>query len=98
MAIINKHNLYTLYNKHLIKLKEGYKMREWQVGDPVGDGNDIGVPDTKYMGYLKDNESYREDIVDDFKFRINHARDAYNLKNMKVHSIISILLIAFTTK
>lgn len=55
-------------------------MREWQVGDPVGDGNDIGVPDTKYMGYLKDNESYREDIVDDFKFRINHARDAYNLK------------------
>lgn len=30
-------------------------MREWQVGDPVGDGNDIGVPDIKYMGYLKKN-------------------------------------------
>lgn len=30
-------------------------MREWQVGDPIGDGNDIGVPDTKYMGYLKNN-------------------------------------------
>ena len=29
-------------------------MREWQVGDPIGEGNDIGVPDTKYMGYLKD--------------------------------------------
>ena len=28
-------------------------MRQWQVGDPVGDGNDIGVPDTGYMGYLK---------------------------------------------
>ena len=30
-------------------------MREWQVGDPVGDGNDIGVPDTKYMGYLNND-------------------------------------------
>lgn len=28
-------------------------MRQWQVGDPVGDGNDIGVPDVEYMGYLK---------------------------------------------
>lgn len=27
-------------------------MREWQVGDPAGDGNDIGVPDIDYMGYL----------------------------------------------
>ena len=35
-------------------------MREWQVGDPIGDGNDIGVPDTKYMGYNKSrsNRSY----------------------------------------
>ena len=33
-------------------------MRDWQVGDPIGDGNDIGVPDTKYMGYLrKDNKN-----------------------------------------
>ena len=31
-------------------------MREWQVGDPIGDGNDIGVPDTKYMGYLRNND------------------------------------------
>ncbi len=30
-------------------------MREWQVGDPIGDGNDIGVPDTKYTGYLRNN-------------------------------------------
>ena len=29
-------------------------MREWQVGDHIGEGYDIGVPDTKYMGYLKD--------------------------------------------
>ena len=43
-------------------------MRDWQVGDPVGDGNDIGVPDTRYMGYLRDDE---EDIVDDFKSRLN---------------------------
>ena len=31
-------------------------MRQWQVGDPTGDGNDIGVPDTKYMGYLKNKQ------------------------------------------
>ena len=33
-------------------------MREWQVGDPFGDGNDIGVPDTKYMSYLKNSIDY----------------------------------------
>ena len=31
-------------------------MREWQVGDPIGDGNDIGVPDVPYMGYLKNKD------------------------------------------
>ena len=31
-------------------------MREWQVGDPIGDGNDIGVPDIPYMGYLKNKD------------------------------------------
>ena len=31
-------------------------MREWQVGDPVGDGNDIGVPDIPYMDYLKKHD------------------------------------------
>ncbi len=31
-------------------------MREWQVGDPIGDGNDIGVPDIPYMDYLKNSE------------------------------------------
>lgn len=30
-------------------------MREWQVGDPAGDGSDIGVPDIPYMGYLKED-------------------------------------------
>lgn len=37
-------------------------MREWQVGDPIGDGNDIGVPDVKYMDYLKNN-SYDAPIM-----------------------------------
>ena len=31
-------------------------MREWQVGDPIGDGNDIGVPDVPYMDYLKKHD------------------------------------------
>lgn len=58
-------------------------MREWQVGDPIGDGNDIGVPDTKYMGYLRDNdgESSKDDIVDNFKQYINYAREYYNLQH-----------------
>ena len=57
-------------------------MREWQVGDPVGNGNDIGVPDIPYMDYLKDDdESSQEDIVDDFKYNINNARDFYNMNN-----------------
>lgn len=32
-------------------------MRDWQVGDPIGDGNDIGVPDVKYMDYLKNKDN-----------------------------------------
>ena len=55
-------------------------MRDWQVGDPIGDGNDIGVPDVAYMGYLKDDES-GGDIFDDFKFYLNHALDFYNDKD-----------------
>lgn len=27
-------------------------MKEWEVGDPIGMGNDAGVPDIPYMGYL----------------------------------------------
>ena len=63
--------------------KKDINMREWQVGDPIGDGNDIGVPDTKYMGYLRDNddESSKEDIVDNFKQYINYARDYYNMQH-----------------
>ena len=64
-------------------------MREWQVGDPVGDGNDIGVPDTKYMGYLKnkqendycrDNISKSKKLQDEaWEFRENHRLyDALN--------------------
>lgn len=37
-------------------------MREWQIGDPIGDGNDIGVPDIPYLDYLKENEEPSYDI------------------------------------
>lgn len=56
-------------------------MREWQVGDPIGDGNDIGVPDTGYMGYLRDDEDTESENVDDFKSFINLAKSNYNSKN-----------------
>ena len=59
------------------------------MGDPVGDGNDIGVPDTKYMGYLKnkqendycrDNISKSKKLQDEaWEFRENHRLyDALN--------------------
>lgn len=31
-------------------------MDEWQVGDPTGFGNDAGVPDIPYMGYLQTDD------------------------------------------
>ena len=34
-------------------------MKEWEVGDPIGMGNDAGVPDIPYMGYL--NNGSRDD-------------------------------------
>ncbi|SDA57718.1 hypothetical protein [Methanobrevibacter millerae] len=48
-------------------------MREWQVGDPAGDGNDIGVPDLKYMRYLDDDEDDEDDVIDDFNGDMNRA-------------------------
>ena len=50
-------------------------MREWQVGDPVGDGNDIGVPDTKYMGYLKYKQMITAEITfpNPRNFRMRHG-------------------------
>ena len=62
-------------------------MREWQVGDPVGDGNDIGVPDTRYLDYLKDRDGESSgNLVDEFKsgysnsmdfFKLHHEEDAF---------------------
>lgn len=50
-------------------------MRDWQVGDPIGDGNDIGVPDTKYRGYLRGDDE--DDLADEFKWDLNHSRYLY---------------------
>ena len=62
-------------------------MREWQVGDPVGDGNDIGVPDTRYMDYLRQRDRDSSgNLVDEFKsdysnsmdfFKLHHEEDAF---------------------
>ena len=38
-------------------------MREWQVGDPIGLGEDLGVPDIPYMGYLKDRSEDDSEVV-----------------------------------
>lgn len=57
-------------------------MREWRVGDPIGDGNDIGVPDIPYIGYLRGDGSDKEDI-DEFNWNINRARENYDEKNFE---------------
>ena len=57
-------------------------MREWQVGGPVGDGNDIGVPDLPYMGYLrKDNENIqsRNGSSKDIKLSKQYQDEAWRL-------------------
>lgn len=37
-------------------------MDEWQVGDPIGLGNDAGVPDIPYMGYLNNGDDDEDDV------------------------------------
>lgn len=55
-------------------------MRDWLVGDPIGDGNDIGVPDTGYMGHPRDDGD-TDEVVDDFKWNLNHSLYLYNDKS-----------------
>lgn len=56
-------------------------MREWQVGDPVGDGNDIGVPDTKYMGYLRkdDKNNQSNSFIKDIERSKQYQDEAWKL-------------------
>ena len=56
-------------------------MRDWQVGDPVGDGNDIGVPDTRYMGYLRDDEEDNDELVDEFRFCFTQFHGGFEAQN-----------------
>lgn len=60
-------------------------MREWQVGDPVGDGNDMGVPDTKYMGYLRNNENNqsKNTSTKDIELSKQYYQQAMKLKDEK---------------
>lgn len=37
-------------------------MEEWQVGDPTGFGNDAGVPDIPYMGYLQTDDDEDDNV------------------------------------
>ena len=56
-------------------------MREWQVGDPAGDGNDIGVPDTRYMDYLKEDDGGADEKVEDFRFYFRQFYGGYRAMN-----------------
>ncbi len=53
-------------------------MKERQVGEPVTDGNNIKVPDTKYNDYSKNkSEAYEDEIIDAFKLILNSGRNCY---------------------
>lgn len=57
-------------------------MRDWQVGDPIGDGNDIGVPDTKYMGYLNrddQNNQSKNSFTKDIERSKQYQDEAWKL-------------------
>lgn len=62
-------------------------MEEWQVGDPTGFGNDAGVPDIPYMGYLHtgddedDNDFPPQYIDSDISRARRLAREAFELQN-----------------
>ena len=38
-----------------------YEPYQWQVGDPAGYGDDVGVPDYPYMGYLNNGDDEEEE-------------------------------------
>lgn len=63
-------------------------MRDWQVGDPVGDGNDIGVPDVSYRSYLKDGER-NDSFEEEFRSNWNDAFDLYRSGDY-YHAFLSI--------
>ena len=56
-------------------------MREWQVGDPAGDGNDIGVPDIEYMDYLKEDDDSEDEKVEDFRFYFGQFHGGFRAQN-----------------
>lgn len=70
-------------------------MREWQVGDPIGDGNDIGVPDTKYMSYLRNNDENNEPKISsskDIELSKQYYGEAMKLKGeKKVYDALSFI-------
>ena len=38
-----------------------YEPYHWQVGDPAGYGDDVGVPDYPYMGYLNNGDDEEDE-------------------------------------
>lgn len=44
-------------------------MKEWEVGDPIGMGNDAGVPDIPYMGYLNNGRCDDDEPPEDHGYR-----------------------------
>ena len=52
-------------------------MKEWEVGDPIGMGNDAGVPDIPYMGYLNNGSRRDDEPPEDYDYQ------DYNRSNYK---------------
>ena len=57
-------NVLYFFNQTIIKvfkMGDEYEPYQWQVGDPAGYGDDVGVPDYPYMGYLNNGDDDEED-------------------------------------
>lgn len=59
-------------------------MDEWKAGDPADWGDHVGVPDTRYMGYLKDNEDKEDEEVESFRFSFTQFHGGFEAQNYDI--------------
>jgi tetratricopeptide (TPR) repeat protein len=53
-------------------------LKMWEAGAPIGDGNEIGIPDIEYFDYLKDKSGDNDHYRSDYDYR-DYAPREHNL-------------------
>lgn len=59
-------------------------MDEWKVGDPADWGDHVGVPDTRYMDYLKEDDEEKDEEVEDFRFSFTQFHGGFKAQNYDI--------------